>query len=57
MADLTLYDHRGSICSQMARLALVEKGVAFTRRPVDIMDTNEQFEAYVRDAGTRPPQN
>ena len=41
-----LYDHTGSICSQMARLALVEKGVAFRRRPVDIMETNEQFEPW-----------
>ncbi|MDU8911639.1 glutathione S-transferase family protein [Aestuariicoccus sp. MJ-SS9] len=41
-----LYDHAGSICSQMARLALVEKAVPFQRRPVDIMDTNEQFEPW-----------
>lgn len=46
MAELTLYDHRSSICSQMARLALVEKGLAFTRRQVDIMETNEQFEPW-----------
>jgi glutathione S-transferase len=46
MTDLTLYDHPSSICSQMARLALVEKGRPFTRRTVDIMDTNEQFEAW-----------
>lgn len=41
-----LYDHTGSICSQMARLALVEKAVPFQRRPVDIMETNEQFEPW-----------
>jgi glutathione S-transferase len=41
-----LYDHRSSICSQMARLALVEKGLDFTRRQVDIMETNEQFEPW-----------
>ena len=46
MADLTLYDHRTSICSQMARLALVEKGLPHTRRSVDIMETNEQFEPW-----------
>ena len=46
MADVTLYDHKSSICSQMARLALVEKGVAFKRRQVDIMETNEQFEPW-----------
>lgn len=41
-----LYDHTGSICSQMARLTLFEKGVQFQRRPVDIMETNEQFEPW-----------
>ena len=46
MTDLLLYDHRSSICSQMARLALVEKGLAFERRQVDIMETNEQFEPW-----------
>ncbi|MGI9395575.1 MAG: glutathione S-transferase family protein [Boseongicola sp.] len=46
MADIFLYDHRSSICSQMARLALVEKGVNFQRRQIDIMDTNEQFEPW-----------
>ena len=30
----------------MARLALVEKGLSFHRRPVDIMQTNEQFTAW-----------
>ena len=44
--DITLYDYPTSICSQMARLALVEKAVDFTRRTVDIMDTNEQFEPW-----------
>ncbi len=46
MTEPVLYDHTGSICSQMARLALVEKGLAFRRRQVDIMETNEQFEAW-----------
>jgi len=46
MPELTLYDHRSSICSQMARLALVEKGLRFQRRQIDIMDTNEQFEPW-----------
>jgi glutathione S-transferase len=46
MSSLILYDHAGSICSQMARLALVEKAVPFRRRPVDIMETNEQFESW-----------
>jgi glutathione S-transferase len=30
----------------MARLALVEKGLSFRRRQIDIMDTNEQFEPW-----------
>jgi len=30
----------------MARLALVEKGVNFKRRQIDIMETNEQFEPW-----------
>lgn len=46
MPTLVLYDHRSSICSQMARLALVEKRQPFTRREIDIMDTNEQFEPW-----------
>lgn len=46
MSEIVLYDHRGSVCSQMARLALVEKGIAFRRRQIDIMETNEQFEPW-----------
>lgn len=46
MPELILYDHRSSICSQMARLALVEKGLGFRRRQVDIMETSEQFEPW-----------
>ena len=46
MTELVLYDHRSSICSQMARLALVEKALEFRRRSIDIMETNEQFEAW-----------
>jgi glutathione S-transferase len=41
-----LYDYPTSICSQMARLALVEKGVPYQRRNVDIMDAAEQFEPW-----------
>jgi len=44
--DILLYDYPTSICSQMARLALVEKGVPFRRRTVDIMDAAEQFEPW-----------
>lgn len=46
MENLILYDHAGSICSQMARLALVEKELRFTRNQIDIMETNQQFEPW-----------
>jgi glutathione S-transferase len=46
MANSILYDYRASICSQMARLALVEKGVTYKRREIDIMNANEQFEPW-----------
>jgi len=49
MAQTILYDFRSSICSQMARLALEEKGVAYTRREIDIMIANEQFERWYVD--------
>jgi len=45
-STLLLYDFPGSICSQMARLALAEKGIAYNRRIVDIMDAAEQFEPW-----------
>jgi glutathione S-transferase len=45
-ATILLYDYPTSICSQMARLALVEKGVPFQRRTVDIMARAEQFETW-----------
>jgi len=43
---ILLYDYPSSICSQMARLALVEKGVLFARWTVDIMETAEQFQPW-----------
>ncbi len=43
---LFLYDFPGSICSQMARLALAEKGARYDRQIVDIMDKAEQFEPW-----------
>ncbi|MFQ5624941.1 MAG: glutathione S-transferase family protein [Paracoccaceae bacterium] len=46
MTGVLLYDHPGSICSQMARLALAEKGVAYSRRTIDIMATAEQFQPW-----------
>jgi glutathione S-transferase len=41
-----LYDYPGSICCQMVRLTLAEKGVAYEKRNVDIMDKAEQFEPW-----------
>ncbi len=41
--DVLLYDFPGSICSQMARLALAEKGLAYRRQTGDIMERAEQF--------------
>ena len=46
MTDLLLYDHPSSICSQMARLAIVEKGLPFKRQTIDIMVKSEQFEPW-----------
>ena len=43
---VVLYDYPTSICSQMARLALLEKGVPFERRNIDIMKKAEQFEPW-----------
>src|SRR5262245_38483826 len=41
-----LYDYPGSICCQMTRLTLSEKGVAYEKRNIDIMDKAEQFEPW-----------
>jgi glutathione S-transferase len=41
-----LYDYPGSICCQMARLTLAEKGVAYEKHNIDIMDKAEQFEPW-----------
>jgi glutathione S-transferase len=44
--DVLLYDFVGSICCQMTRLTLAEKGVAYARHTVDIMEKAEQFEPW-----------
>jgi len=41
-----LYDYPGSICCQMVRLTLAEKGVAYAKQTVDIMQKAEQFEPW-----------
>lgn len=46
MSNVLLYDYPGSICSQMARLALEEKGVTYARQTIDIIKTHEQFEPW-----------
>jgi glutathione S-transferase len=43
---VVLYDYPGSICCQMTRLTLAEKGVAYEKRNVDIMVKAEQFEPW-----------
>lgn len=49
MSDRTLYHAASSYYSAIARLALVEAGVAFTSVPVDIHRRMAQFEPdYVR---------
>ena len=44
--NVVLYDYPTSICSQMARLALLEKSVPLERRNIDIMKKAEQFEPW-----------
>ena len=46
MSKVLIYDYPGSICSQMARLALEEKGITYTRQTIDIINTHEQFEPW-----------
>jgi tetrachloro-p-hydroquinone reductive dehalogenase len=41
-----LYDFAGSICCQMTRLTLAEKGVRYEKHPVDISNRREQFEPW-----------
>jgi glutathione S-transferase len=43
---ILLYDFPGSICCQMTRLTLAEKGVSYERQTVDIMAAAEQFEPW-----------
>ena len=46
MTDVLMYDFPGSICCQMVRLTLAEKGVAYEKRIVDISGRREQFEPW-----------
>ena len=46
MKDLLLYNIPPSLCSQKVRLALVEKGVAFKNRWVDIGPTAENYQPW-----------
>ena len=41
-----LYDYPGSICCQMTRLTLAEKGVDYDKQTIDIIDKREQFEPW-----------
>ena len=44
--SVLLYDFTASICCQMTRLTLAEKGVVYARQSVDIMEKAEQFEPW-----------
>jgi glutathione S-transferase len=44
--SIVLYDYPASICCQMVRLMLAEKGVEYEKRNVDIMRRAEQFEPW-----------
>ena len=46
MNELVLYNIPPSLCSQKVRLALVEKGVAFTNRWIDIGPTSENYKPW-----------
>ena len=49
MNGYTLYHHPLSVCSMKARLALVEKGLAWNDHAVDIVQAQEQLEPwYIR---------
>ena len=45
-AKILLYDFPESICCQMTRLTLAEKGVSYECQTVDIMEAAEQFEPW-----------
>jgi len=46
MNEFTLYHHPLSVCSMKARLALVEKGLPWNDRTVDIVQAQEQLEPW-----------
>lgn len=46
MPSLTLYHHPLSVCSMKVRLALEEKGVAWSGREIDIVRNQEQLEPW-----------
>ncbi len=41
-----MYDFPGSICCQMVRVTLAEKGVAYDKQTIDISQKREQFDAW-----------
>jgi len=41
-----LYDYPSSICCQMTRLTLAEKGVVYDKHNIDIIEKREQFEPW-----------
>lgn len=46
MTSITLYHHPLSVCSMKVRLALEEKGIAWTGRIIDIVRKQEQLEPW-----------
>ena len=46
MPQVLMYDFPGSICCQMVRVTLSEKGVAYDKHHVDIGKKRQQFEPW-----------
>lgn len=53
MNSITLYHHPLSVCSMKVRLALEEKGVAWSGRIIDIVKTQEQLEPWYLELNPR----
>ena len=60
MSDLILYDFGNSVCCQKVRITLVEKGLTWEARRVDLFKTEQydpaisQAQSQGRGADTRP---
>jgi glutathione S-transferase len=47
MTDLLLYDHPGSPCARRVRIALLEKGLAWTSRVIDLTRLEQKSDWYL----------